>query len=84
MVILQHCSKSLVTSSSDQSITSKLLLILSRLGTEALANYGTWPIYDVNWQKFGGRRLAMCMQSKIVGIVDTTRIPEFSDEIAPS
>ncbi|KAF8591928.1 WD40 repeat-like protein [Ramaria rubella] len=39
---------------------------------------GAGPIYDVNWQKLGGRRLAMCMKSKIVGIVDTTRIPELA------
>ncbi|KAF8528107.1 WD40 repeat-like protein [Hysterangium stoloniferum] len=39
---------------------------------------GAAPIYDVKWQKLGNGRLAMCMKSKIVGIVDTAKIPELA------
>ncbi|GJJ09618.1 hypothetical protein Clacol_003841 [Clathrus columnatus] len=40
---------------------------------------GVGPIYDVNWQKIGGSHLAMCLKSKLVAVVDTKAIPEFSN-----
>jgi transducin (beta)-like 1 len=66
-----------------RSVTSDLLIRFqtgNKVWRWPTAGPGAGPIYDVNWQKFGGRRLAMCMKSKIVGIVDTTRIPELMDE----
>lgn len=37
---------------------------------------GAGPIYDVNWQKFGGSQLAMCLGSKLVAVMDTDRLPK--------
>ena len=38
-------------------------------------------IYEIDWQQAGGHnRIALCLESEAVGIIDVTKIPELTPQ----